>query len=875
MVTKCWRGMLASWVMSVVGVLGGPLAGVGLADEHELFEYFEDVVFDGSIPTPSSVLGYELGEHFSRHHDIVRYLEKVAEASDRVMIREYGRSHQRRPMHVVTISHPDNLGRLDEILERNRALADPETDRARVRRILRNNPSITWLSYNVHGNEPSPAETAMATVYKLAAAQGERIDQILRDSVVVVDPMLNPDGHERYVSWYDNVVGSSPNENPDASEHREPWPFGRTNHYLFDLNRDWLWLVHPESRGRMEVYREYLPHLHVDYHEMGFTRPYFFGAGDTPYNLNIPQETRDWIDIYGDENAKVFDRKGLLYATRERFDYMYPGYGKVTPVYHGAVGLLTEKAGHGRAGLAIEVNDHYTLTLRERIHHHFLTSMNYVEVTADRRRAQLERFREYFVGSVRLGRESPMTYYVTADNDPALLEKLWDLSQRHGIEIHTLDSAVGGEALRCYWKGDNGMLDELPEGSWVIRTDQAMGRLVRVLFERDPEVEDKDTYDITSWSLPVGFGLRAFYSEAPFEGRASRLASYEAPRGELTGEGSVAYLIDGSRHSFPAVIGLAVEHDLVPRFTGEDIEIEGKAFPRGSLIVHRIRNEHADLDGFVEAVLDLGVDVHYSSTGMTEVGHVLAANTNDRFTLPKVALLRGPGVSLLSFGQIWHTLDLANPIPHTVVNLDDVRRTDLSRFNVIVVPDGASVPRSTRETLDEWVRGGGTLIAVGSSGAWANREILGLESDDVRVVDEDRHDEEVADEEREPLYQLSFEERRQRNIEDRIPGATVGVSLDTTHPLATGAGDWIGIIKRNSRRLPVRSNGYVVGTFSHRIGGSISERNEARLAGTAFMTHHGRGRGRVISLADDPTLRGFNHGPKRLLLNAIIYGPSF
>jgi len=843
------------------------------------FDFFDKGLrFDASIPTPQQILGYRIGEHFTRHPDMVRYLETLAAASDRMQIKQYGESHQRRSLHVVTISSPANLARLDEILADNRALATRDLSDARRREIEARNPSIAWFSYTVHGNEASTSETAMQLAYTLAAATNPEIAQWLDNVVLVIDPMLNPDGLMRYVTWFENTRGRTLRPEVDAAEHHEPWPGGRSNHYLFDLNRDWIWIVHPESRSRLKVYRQYLPHLHIDFHEQGYLNPYFFGAGDEPYNANIPKSTRDWIERYGEANAEVFDARGLIYSSRERFDYMYPGYGKVLPVYHGAVGMLAEQAGHSRAGLAIEVHEGYVLTLAERAHNHFLLSMSNLEMTSRSRRGQLERFGRFFLDACDAAVHPAAAYAVLPTSDPHRLEKLWDLLSAHGVEVHVLPDPVQAGGLLAYEGSDDHHERELPAGTWIIRADQPLGHLVSVLFERDPFVSDPDTYDITSWSVPVAFGLDAFQATAPIAGRMERLRAYAPPAAEITGEGAVALIVSSHQHRYPRAFALAAEHKLHGRIAGKDFTIDGRSFPHGSLIVHAVRNDAEAMRAFERDLLADGLSAHRTARGMSEEGPVLGANANRTVRHPKIALLRGSPLSSLSYGQIWHLLDVEMPLPHTPIDVDRIGRTDLSAYNVIVVPTGGNLDsalgRGGVDRVRDWVRAGGTLVAVGGAATWSARSILGIEGGGSAAAGDSDDDAESAAPL--PLSEVSWEERRLRGVENRVPGVTLRAHVDETHPLSAGLGPHVGLVKRGGSVLPIRSNASVVARFetAPRVGGAISERQLSRLAGSPLMTMHTEGRGRVIAIAEDPTLRGFKHHATRMLLNAVVLGPS-
>jgi len=840
------------------------------------FDYFGGLTFDETIPTARDVLGYDLGGRFARHADIVRYIEALAAASDRVALERYGESHQHRSLHILTISSPENLKNLDRILSRNRELTEPRRlDDARKREIIAINPAIVWLSYNVHGNEASASNAALQVAYTMASATNEEVENILDNVVLVIDPLLNPDGRDRYISFVENATGAGgANPNPYAAEHDEPWPSGRTNHYLFDLNRDWLWMTQPESRARVPMYRRYMPQLHVDYHEQGYLSPYFFGSGEEPFNVNIPEETKEWTRKYGEANAQVFDREGLVYATMERFDYLYPGYGKVLPVYQGAVGLLTEKAGHGRAGLAIEVSDQYTLTLRERTRHHFLTSMNYLESTAKWRRDQLERFARFFAESMDPEQGLARAFVISADNDPGLLAKAWDLCSTQGIEIEELRSRTEMGGLRDYRTGETGDVD-VPAGSWVIRTAQPMGRLVNAIFERESELTEKETYDITGWSLPVSFGLSAWEAMEDIRADTRPLTNWSEPAAETTGYGEVAIMIDSNQHRLPAAAGALMRHEIFARAAGDEIEIDGQTFGMGSLIIHPERNRDRDIESFLRELEALGVRAHRVGSGMPTRGHTLGANDNGLYTHPKVLIVRGAPTSSYSYGQLWWFLDQDARLPHTAVNADALRQVNLSDYNVIVLPEmwgglERIAGESVVEEMKEWTREGGTIVAIGSAARWATEHIAGYKEDEQKKEGED------AEEERPPLKDLTWEQRRERRVDDNVPGPMLGAAVDTTHPLSAGSRDWVGAIKRSDELLPVDDSGAVVARYfdDPKIGGHISERNRERFGGAPFMTHHSVGGGNVIGVADDVSIRGFMHGPMRLVLNAIVYGPS-
>ncbi|MCA9279859.1 MAG: hypothetical protein H6815_05365 [Phycisphaeraceae bacterium] len=863
----------------------------------------EDLTFDKAIPTPASFLGYEIGDQYTRHPDAIAYFKLLAEASDRVNIEEYGRTHADRPLIYMTISSPKNLANLDTILAKNheltriRDVSDNEKGitEDRVREIVDENPAIVWLSYNVHGNEPSSTETALLVAHMLAAGTNKEITEVLDKCVIVIDPCLNPDGRERYVNWIRDTLGKGTNPNPDAREHDEPWPGGRVNHYLFDLNRDWVWLTQPESQARIKVYTKFKPQLHIDYHEQGHNNPYFFGAGDEPYNANIPDVSRKWFNRYGQSNAEVFDAEGLMYATRERFDYLYPGYGKVLPCYHGAIGLLCEKGGHSAASLAIEVSDQYTLTLGDRIRHHFLTSINYLQATAEWRHEQLWRFHQFYRDSVR-DKTGLRSIAILPDNDPAVMNTLLYICKSHGIDIMRTTSELSDTTQFKRYDTGNNLADpqmSFPEGTWIVRTDQEMGRLIRALFERATYVSDPETYDISGWSIPLTFGLHAYYAETditalewsnlepvtePFDNRAIILD-------QTNGNNPVAVIIAAGQNKFADALGAMLNLNVYAKAADEPFTMYGRTYAAGSIIVPAMMNPDHSLHDVARAIAETGASVTVVDRSLPEHGKAFGVNANPEVKMPKILLASGGRVSANSFGQHWHLLDVAHKVPHTVVNIDSLGRVNLDDYTVLVLPSGASLSGGSLDAVKEWVRSGGTVVASGSSGAWANREIAGVDPAESNTGQRERgrnnNQDDEDDDDRDPNVAMTFAERKDQPIASRISGAMLITRVDTTHPLSAGSLPYMGVIKQGSSTVPVAPNGSVIAQFiadgsgsATAVGGLAGPRALKSIGSGAFVSHHRVGSGSVISFSDDVTIRAFHHAGNRLLLNAIVLGPT-
>ncbi len=839
----------------------------------------DSLTYDPNVPTPNEFLPHILGEHFTRHHDVIDYLTAVAEASPRVTLTRYGTSHQRRPLIALTISSETNKRDLDRILEDNLALTDPtRTSRQQALGIAAENPAVVWLSYNVHGNEGSCTEAAMQVAYTLAAATNPEVTRWLNDTVVVIDPCLNPDGRERYINFFDNQLGTQPDPLPNSAEHREPWPSGRSNHYLFDLNRDWAWLSQPESDSRIDLYTQYMPQLHIDYHEQGYNSPHFFGPGDTPYHVNIPTPSNDWLSTYGEHNATIFDTLGLPFATAERFDYLYPGYGKVMPVYHGAVGMLTEQAGHGRGGLAINVDPNsgpdpqggYTLTLRERIRNHYLTSLSYVETTANNRERQLIRFYDFFATATEpredltlddrnqtddtlepLAVPAPQAFAIMPDNTPGMLTHLHELLTSHGVEIRVATRSTDTTHALPYFPPFNpGETRTIPEHAWIISATQPRGYLARTFLDRTTPVEDIATYDITAWSVPLMLGLDAFELFQPATDIPTRpldptqdlptldRRAFSAPvnTANANNRSPVAPRPDGVAWAIPAdtkhtahAIHLAAKHNIFARFTGDTIRNDDITLPKGSILIHSARNPIDRLNRFLADLASAEIPAYALNRGIPTAGPALGNNANPRLVHPRVMLLFGSPLSSLSTGHTWNMLDHQFPVEHHRIKTQHFPPSNMDQFNVVIIPSSSRpLSSSDAEALEQWTRQGGTVVAIGRAAHWASRTLLDLEhdaEDDNRPSDDYAAAQSESDtaEEEAPLNTMTYEQRERRSHINRIPGAVLRAELDHTHPLTVGIQPSLAFHVFNDEPLPVADNGFVVARFATSTGNAIND----------------------------------------------------
>ena len=461
------------------------------------------ILWADGLKSPSAFLGYDLGDHFTYHHRVVSYYEHVAENTSNVKIIPYGETYEQRQLIVAVISSDKNMAMLDDLRKDNLKRAGMLKGKASKKKV-----GIVWLSYNVHGNEANSTEAAMKTLHALADRQNRDTQKWLENTIVILDPCINPDGRDRYAHWFRMTANRWPDADPVSREHMEPWPGGRTNHYYFDLNRDWAWQTQAESESRIALYNQWLPHIHVDFHEQGVNNPYFFAPAAEPFHEYITEWQRELQFKIGENHAKYFDKNNWLYFTKEVFDLLYPSYGDTYPTYNGAIGMTYEQAGHSRGGLAIETEDGDTLTLNDRLTHHYTTGLSTVEVASKNMDRMVSEFEKFFTS----GMENPVgeynTYVIPRTNLDDKVNALKTWLEQNGIrhQIASNNKSVKGFS---YSTGEMEQI-RVKKGDMIVSAKQPKSVLVQVLFEPQTTLRDTMTYDITAWSLPYVYGIETY-----------------------------------------------------------------------------------------------------------------------------------------------------------------------------------------------------------------------------------------------------------------------------------------------------------------------------------------------------------------------------
>ncbi len=855
--------------------------------------------YDPRIPTLKGVVGHDLGEEITSPDQIGAYLKALAAAApDRARVVEYARSEEGRPLHVLVVGSPNRLVRLEETKKSLRALADPRgLSSAEADRLVREMPAVAWLVHGVHGNEISSPDAALALAHHLLAAQGDAgVDLVRRETIVLVDPLQNPDGRARFLATNRLGRAASPDPEPAAAEHDEGWPGGRSNHYLFDMNRDWFAQTQPETRGRLRLFLEWYPHVTVDLHEMGGDSTYFFAPPAKPLNPHITRAQQDWHESFGRSIASRFDAAGQAYFVREVFDAFYPGYGETWPLTHGSIGMTFEQA--SARGLLFRREDGTELTFLDGIHNHFRAALATVETAARGREKLLRDFLEFRRTAVSEGETGAVRQYVVTGADRARLGRLAELLGAQGIELHV---AVGelkaGSAT-------------FPAGSIVVPLAQPSGRLVRNLldprismdeaFVKEQERRRKkrmpgEIYDVTAWNLPLVFDLECVGVGA-LAGE-TRPLSPEAVGGEpALAAARVAWLLPWGSGT-AAAVAEAVQSGLKVRVAEGGFRLGGRSFPAGTAIVRVAENPDDARDVLHRSLKRHRAEAVATDSGYIEEGVSLGSGRVRLVKRPRVLLAWDRPTSSLSAGWARWVLERRYGQAVTAVRVSSLGRVDLARYDVLVLPSGDyadALGGGVVKRLRDWVDAGGTLVALGEASRWLTREKVGLLATKTELRDGRPETEPSADEkkeaERPPArekdakpepFDLEKAIQPDRERPDEVPGALLRVTLDLEHWLSAGSdGEVHAIVESRRVFTPLKlDKGTNVGLYAKKddvVGsGLVWDDARERLAQKAFLMHEPSGEGHVIAFAEDPNHRGYAEVTELLFMNAVLLGPAY
>jgi hypothetical protein len=742
-----------------------------------------------NLHSPSEFLGYELGSQFSRHHKVVDYFKYISDNSKNIEFEEYGKTNENRSLNVAFISSEKNIQNLESI----------QKDNLKRTGILKGNATseiaIVWLSYNIHGNEASSTEAAMQTIYELVTNKQDW----LRNTLVIIDPCINPDGRDRYVNWYNQIKSTPFNTNPDVTEHNEPWPKGRANHYLFDLNRDWAWATQVETQQRLKVYNKWMPHVHVDYHEQWINNPYYFAPAAEPFHEIITDWQRDFQTQIGKNHAKYFDENGWRYFTKESFDLLYPSYGDTFPTFMGAIGMTYEQAGHGKAGLGILTENNTVLTLKDRITHHTTTGLSTVEMASINAGKLVSEFKNYFDNT---GSKNKSFILRGPLNKIMSIGKLLD---KHDISYYPAKE----KTIKAYdYETKSTKNIKTSNKDWIVSMNQPKGKMVKVLFEPEVKLSDSVTYDITAWSIPFAYGVKGFSTEAVVE----RDTDYHINGAQSEMNKHVnkvyAYVQKWSEVSDAELLGNLLQEGFNVRFSRADFSVENKKFKSGALIILRGENKH--IPNFNEIIAEIGNRLHKKlipvNTGFVDSGFDFGSSKVSLIKNKKVAVLSGEGTSSLSFGEIWHFFETQLHYPLHVINTKNLNSVDSNKYDVLILPNGFKATKDQLIMLTDYANTGGSIISIGSSlKSFADKEGFLLKTKKDSTNGQNNKDQSNL---------IAYNLRSRESISNSITGSIFKSNIDNTHPLAFGYENKYYSLKLSSKSYHLLEKGVNVGHFS-------------------------------------------------------------
>lgn len=817
------------------------------------------------LQTPSEFFPHEWGTHFTPHHLLVDYFEHVAENSDHVQLSEFGRTNEQRPMILAVVSTPENLARLEEIRENN----------LRRTGLLAGEPNeediaLVWLGFTVHGNEAAGSEAVPQVLYELVNPENTDTKVWLENTIVLIEPSVNPDGYTRYTDWYRRVANVINNPNPDARSHDEPWPGGRTNHYYFDLNRDWAWQTQVESQQRLEVYHQWMPHVAADLHEQGLNNPYYFAPAAQPFHQYITPWQRTFQDEIGRNHAKYFDENGWLYFTKEVFDLLYPSYGDTYPTYNGAIGMTYEQGGSGRAGRGVITETGDTLTLMDRVTHHKTTALSTIEIASKNARRLVDNFNDFFAKSRNAEIGNFKTFVIKGNNEPARLKALIRLLDKNKIAY---GKAGKSGSLRAfdYQTGEEKNI-KVESNDLIVSAFQPKSVLAQILFEPEPELVDSLTYDITAWSLPYAYGLEAYASTQRFDaGEGYEFDNYSNNLRSVTNP--YAFVARWKSMDNARFLAEVLRRGVKVRYATEPFGIDGEEYDRGTLVITRADNRKlANFEAIVaDAALQNKQEIRAVRTGYMDSGKDFGSSDYIFIKQPKVAVLGGESTFSNSFGQVWYYFEQDLQYPLTVIPAEDFSRTDLNDYNLLIMPEGFyTVNGNTLEKLNDWIRDGGRLIAIG----YALRSLQGRNGFSLteKSEDDNQKDSENTQEEADTRF-ASYAGQSRRRISEEIPGAIFKLRMDATHPLGFGLGEYYFTLKRGATGYATNEDYWNVGTLGEApiYQGFVGSKALEEVKNSVVFAVEDKGRGSVTYMVDNPLFRSFWENGKFLFSNAVFF----
>lgn len=829
----------------------------GIAQEK--MDYFlpDDVSYSKNIPTPEAYFQQQIGEWHLNYEQILSYMKEIAHVSDRAVIQEYARSYENRPLSYVIFTSEKNQKNLDKLKQLHADFSEPGSTISEDEV-----PLVVTLGYGIHGNESSGTNSSILTAYYLAAAQGPKIDKLLSQTIVLVDPCLNPDGFTRHSTWANMHQSAETGGDSNSRQFNEVWPGGRTNHYWFDLNRDYLLLVHPESRGRITKFHEWKPNIVTDHHEMGANSTFFFQPGVPSRNNPLtPEKNYALTHEIATYHARFLDKIGAEYFSEERFDDYYFGKGSSYPDVNGGIGILFEQAGF-RGRVRQTTNGMRKLTYG--IRNHFTVSLSTLEAAVNMKDKLLSFQKDFYTEALKLADKDPVKAYIFGDeNDKVKTEMFIDVLRRHRINVYKNQKEIK--------KGNSTFA---AGNSYVVPLKQKQYRLIKSVFGVVTTFADSTFYDVSTWTFPYAFNLPfAEITSLKNIQHADEEVEYQPVKGKIIGgKSNIAYLFRWNEYSTPTALYALQNAGLISKVATKEFsfEIDGKQekFSYGTILIpaNNQRVGPGQIYNMVSIAAEkTGVDFYSVSTGLSPEGIDLGSGSFSALKKPEILMFIAGEVRSNDAGEIWHLFDQRYQIPVCLTETSQLKSINLNRYNTIVLPGGSYSEwgKPEADKLREWTKLGGTLIVYKNAAVWASRYNLGKTTF-------------KKSEDQDTTQHYSYADRAKRYSLKTISGAIFNTQIDATHPLCYGySRNNLSVFKTGASIAESLKKEYVEPvnfTASPYISGYVSDENLERLKNSPVVSVQTVGRGNLISYYESMTFRGFWLGTNKLFSNAVFFG---
>ena len=802
-----------------------------------------DQNYNDKIPTPKEVIGHEVGEWHVTHDKLAAYMKALANSSDRISIENRGKTYEGRPLLLLTITSPNNHSRIDEIRERHIAATDDsDVD-------VSNDPIIVYQGFSIHGNEPSGSNASLAAAYYLAASLSPDTESLLKNTVILFDPSLNPDGLQRFAYWANTNKSKNINPDPNDREYFEVWPKGRTNHYWFDMNRDWLPVQLPESRARIASFHKWLPNILTDHHEMGSNSTFFFQPGIPSRTHPLtPQLNQDLTREIGNYHAKALDKIGSQYYSEESFDDFYYGKGSTFPDINGGIGILFEQ-GSSR-GHAQETSNGI-LTFPFTIRNQYTAAMSTLEA-AKEMRVKILKYQQDFYRKARNESSKAKAIVFGDHKDAAKSYHLAEVLNRHQITLHELKSDITANGKQ-FKKGY----------SYVVPMNQKNQRLVKAMFDVRKSFKDSLFYDVSAWTFNHSFGVD--YSEnISLSNAGPKIENLSIKEGLVTKNSSVGYLMPCNEYYTPKALNAILKKGLRAKVSMKNFINGGVYYDYGTVHIP-VQNQKLNRQELFDFLNKVAVESHLKINGVTtglNDGIDLWSNNFRNIKLPKVAMLVGNGINVSDPGEIWHLFDQRYDMHVTKLDMIYFNRIDISKYSVLIAPNSRGLDKKSIEKLKKWVRDGGTLIGYRSAAKWLNTNKL------INIEFESANFDTIKD--------VSFEAKSLKSGAQVIGGAIFDANIDRSHPINFGyKNDKIALFRNTTLFMKADKKSYnnpIQYTNNPLLSGYISKENARAIKNTVPFKVQRMGRGRVVVFTDNTNFRAFWYGTNKLLMNAIFFG---